>query len=258
MSSEKEQARLKRIEATKALQKKQKRTRLLVIAAGAVGLIVLAVIVAVIATSGKGTGDASNIVGTEETSAMFQGVAQEGLIAGSKDAPVTLVEYVDPQCPYCAMFSTQVLPNIYKDYVKSGKVKVESKPIAFLGPDSNRGAYALVEAAKQGKGPQFLETFYKNQGKENSGYVTDDFLTAVAKSAGVAEPAKIVEAATGHQEEVEAIGANLQAFTDAGFRGTPSWQLIDAKGKTKSFTSQEVNPTDNAAFVKLIDEALAK
>ena len=51
------------------------------------------------------------------------------------------------------------------------------------------GAAALA-AGEQGRGWNFVELFYRNQGVENSGYVTDEFLTAIARGAGVADIAQ--------------------------------------------------------------------
>ena len=57
--------------------------------------------------------------------------------------------------------------------------------MSFIGPDSVRAAKVAAGAKAQGKQWAFLETFYASQGTENSGYVTDDFLTDVAKASGV-------------------------------------------------------------------------
>src|ERR1043165_1075440 len=46
------------------------------------------------------------------------------MVHGSKDAPVTFVEYASMTCPHCAAFQKEVLPLLNKDYVETGKVKV--------------------------------------------------------------------------------------------------------------------------------------
>ena len=50
---------------------------------------------------------------------------------GSKDAPVTIVEYSSFSCPHCATFHNKVLENLENDYIKTGKVKLISRPIPF-------------------------------------------------------------------------------------------------------------------------------
>ena len=98
---------------------------------------------------------------------------------GDPDAPVTVTEYVDLQCPICAEASKQTLPTLINDYVKTGKVKLQARTLSFLGPDSVRAAKVAAGAQEQGRLWAFLETFYASQGTENSGYVTDDFLREV-------------------------------------------------------------------------------
>ena len=46
------------------------------------------------------------------------------MVHGSKDAPITLVEYASMTCPHCAAFQKDVIPKLNKDYVEPGKVKV--------------------------------------------------------------------------------------------------------------------------------------
>jgi protein-disulfide isomerase len=55
---------------------------------------------------------------------------------GNANAPVTVVEWSDYQCPYCKQFEQSTLPQIITDYVNAGKVKVVFKDFAFLGQDS--------------------------------------------------------------------------------------------------------------------------
>ena len=81
--------------------------------------------------------------------------------------------------------ASENLPDLITKYVRTGKVKLQARTLSFLGPDSVRAAKVAAGAAQQGKLWAFLETFYASQGTENSGYVTDDFLTGVANAAGV-------------------------------------------------------------------------
>ena len=104
---------------------------------------------------------------------------------GDPDAPITVTEYVDLQCPVCASAAKETLPTLIDDYVRTGKVKLQARTLSFLGPDSVRAAQVAAGAERQGRLWAFLETFYAAQGPENSGYVTDDFLREVAQAAGV-------------------------------------------------------------------------
>ena len=62
-----------------------------------------------------------------------------------------MVEWIDLQCPYCQQFETQAMPQLIPQYVRDGKLKVETNLIGFLGPDSQRGRLAALAAGKQDK-----------------------------------------------------------------------------------------------------------
>ena len=118
-------------------------------------------------------------------STVVAGVQEHNGVLGDPKAPVTITEYVDLQCPICKEASTTELPTLVDNYVKTGKVKLQLRTLHFIGDDSTTAAKVAAGAQHQGKLWSFLETFYANQGEENSGYVTDDFLKGVAAAAGV-------------------------------------------------------------------------
>ncbi len=113
---------------------------------------------------------------------LFKGIPQNGNILGKSSAPVTMVEFIDLQCPYCAEFETQVMPNLIKRFVRPGIVKVEMQPWAFIGPDSTRGQAAVFAAAKQNAAFNYAELLYLNQQTENTGWLNDNMVTAAARS----------------------------------------------------------------------------
>jgi len=115
-------------------------------------------------------------LGAVEVREMLAGIPQEGIALGEPDAPVTLVEFADLQCPFCRDFALETLPLVVRDYVRTGKVRLEFQALAFLGPDSERAARAVAGAAAQDRLWNLTDLFYFNQGRENSGYATDEFL----------------------------------------------------------------------------------
>jgi protein-disulfide isomerase len=113
---------------------------------------------------------------------LLKGIPQHGNVLGSPNAPVTLVEYIDLQCPACQVFETQAMPKLIVRYVRTGKVKVEARPIAFIGPDSERGRSAALAAGEQNRFFDFSQLLYFNQGVENSGWLNDAMVKAAAAS----------------------------------------------------------------------------
>lgn len=84
-------------------------------------------------------------------SANLPAIGDRDVILGDPNAPVALIEYGDYQCPFCGRFFTESQPQIVKDYVQTGKVKMVYRDIAFLGPDSKVAAQAAECAKDQGK-----------------------------------------------------------------------------------------------------------
>lgn len=72
---------------------------------------------------------------------------------GSKDAPVTMVEFTDYQCPYCQRFHMTLFNEIKKEYIDTGKVRFYSRdlPLDSLHPNAIRAAQAARCAADQGQ-----------------------------------------------------------------------------------------------------------
>src|ERR1035441_4839957 len=71
---------------------------------------------------------------------------------GSKEAPLTIVEFTDYQCPFCQRFHTTAFPELKKNYIDTGKVRFYSRdmPLDFH-PDAMRAAEAARCASDQGQ-----------------------------------------------------------------------------------------------------------
>ncbi len=128
-------------------QRRQASPEVLIAAAGVVALIVVAIVLGFLLTGGNSSssstparGSVTNALpGAAEAQRLFAGIPQNGNVLGSHNAPVTVVQYIDLQCPFCQEFEAQAMPKLLARYVRNGKVKIEARPIAFIGPDSERG-----------------------------------------------------------------------------------------------------------------------
>jgi protein-disulfide isomerase len=112
----------------------------------------------------------------------FAGIPQNGLVLGSAKAPLTMVQYIDLQCPGCRAFETSVAPSIVSEFVRAGKLKIEARPIAFIGPDSIPARQAMIAASKQNRAFNFAQITYANQGTENTGWLNQTFIEHAAAS----------------------------------------------------------------------------
>jgi len=72
---------------------------------------------------------------------------------GSKNAPLTIVEFTDYQCPFCQRFHTMVFGDLKKNYIDTGKVRFYSRdlPLDSLHPNATRAAEAARCASDQGQ-----------------------------------------------------------------------------------------------------------
>lgn len=191
-------------------------------AAGAAFLAVAVVLVLIVVSSGGHGGDAGNIEGRAEVDRLLSGLPQKGMVLGDAKAPVTLIEFGDLQCPVCAGFAKEILPPIIENQVKNGEAKVEFRNLAIIGDESVPAGAAALASGKQGRGWNYLELFYRNQGEERSGYVTGEFMRAVAKAAGVENLAKWDRDRRNLTGEVE---ATTEEATKLGYSGTPSFAI---------------------------------
>jgi protein-disulfide isomerase len=201
-----------------------RRTQMMKLAWAAVFLAIVVVVALIVvnSSSSESGGDASSIEGASEVSRSLQGIPQDEMVLGDPKAPVELVEFGDLQCPVCKGFAEEILPPIIENQVKNGEVKIDFRNFTIIGPQSLDAGAAALAAGEQGRGWNFVELFYKNQGAENSGYADDAFLEAIAEAAGVKDMAKWNEDRTVLRAEVE---ETSQEAEQLGFNGTPSFAL---------------------------------
>jgi protein-disulfide isomerase len=143
---------------------------------------------------------------------------------GEPSAKVKLLEFGDLQCPVCKGYSEEVLPQVIENQVQDGEAKIDFRNFTIIGPQSTPAGAAAIAAGEQGRGWNFVELFYRNQGTEDSGYVTDAFLTAIAKGAGVPDIAKW-NADRKSKRVLGEVAATTAEAEKLGFSGTPSFAL---------------------------------
>jgi len=151
--------------------------------------VALVVAGALIGVSVAGSGSSSKpspatVTGVAATNALFRGIPQSGNVLGNRNAPATLVEFAEPQCPYCGAWARETMPTVVRDYVRTGKLKIVFHGISFIQPtsDSERALGAFAAAGSQARQFQLLDLFYRNQGEEGTGWISDDLLRSLGSS----------------------------------------------------------------------------
>ena len=138
---------------------------------------------------------------------------------------MTLVEYADLQCPYCAEWSHRAFPALVDRYVRQGKVRIVFRGLAFLGPDSDRALRTAVAAGRENRLWNVVEGLYHRQGHENSGWVTEALLDEVAGPRAVA--------ARNAPWVVAEMADSSRAARAAGIAGTPAFQIGKPEGRCR-------------------------
>jgi protein-disulfide isomerase len=219
-AEQKEQARAARLAAEASAARAAGRRRNLLLL-GAVAAVAAVVLVVVIALSQSGGGTGSLTPQTRQVTAQFRGIPQSGSVLGDPKAQFTMVEFVDLQCPFCREYTLNALPTVIRDFVRTGKVKVDLKLLTFIGPDSVPAAKAAAGAAQQDKLWQFADLFYHQQRTENTGYVTQDFLKKIANATPGLNASKALAAAKGRQA-AQTVSADSKLADTLGVSGTPT------------------------------------
>ena len=129
--------------------------------------------------------DLGNIAGAALTN---EQLIDDDIILGDPEAPVTIVEFGDYQCPFCGRFFSQTESQIKKDYVQTGKVKMVYRDFAFLGPESKIAALAAQCAGEQDKYWVFHDRLFEIEvadGVEHNGNLSVSLMKSLAKESGL-------------------------------------------------------------------------
>jgi protein-disulfide isomerase len=256
-----EQARTQR----KALEEAEaagaaRRTRLTQLGV-VVAVIVVAIVVVLIATGGGGSkapkvGSSGAKQTSQEVSTLLGGIAQSGGVLGSSTAPVTLQYFGDLECPICKQFTLGALQPLIQKWVRPGKLRIEYRSLetATREPEVFKTQQvAALAAGKQGKAWNFIELFYREQGEEDTGYVTESYLQGLAQQV----PGLSLSKWTGDRNDAtlaSQVTSDAQAANAAGFTGTPSFMVGKSGGAMSKLEYSSL--TDPSSFDSAIEKLL--
>ena len=165
----------------------------------------------------------------------LSGIPQDGRVLGAPDANVTLIEWADPQCPACRLYTEEFFPTVVDEYVRPGSVNTEFRGFPFIGDDSVKAYRFLLAAGEQDKLWDLQEALYRNQGGENDGWVTDDLIRELAPEIDGLDVDRLFVDAEREDIVAEAEGAEAAAQA-AGIPGTPT--LLIAIGDEEPYDIQ--------------------
>lgn len=171
-------------------------------------------------------------------------------LLGSKDAPITMIEFGDYQCFYCNKFYHDTEPDILKNYINTGKVRMVFKDFTIIGQDSVNAAHAAHCAQEQGKFWEYHDTLYNNWNGENTGWVSSNNLLAFAKQVGL-DQATFNQCMT-DSKYISTVQGSLSNAKDLGLTGTPDFFIMAPDHSiTKIVGAQPFEVFDNLFKSKL-------
>ncbi|MGD0328253.1 MAG: thioredoxin domain-containing protein [Minisyncoccia bacterium] len=149
---------------------------------------------------------------------------------GQANAPVTIAEWSDYQCPFCKQFEITTLPQIVQNYVNEGKVKIVFKDFSFLGPDSTVDAeYArAVWALYPAQFAAWRTALFSQEPQENSLSAADNltFILKVTGSVSGIDVNKVKATVAANQTTYDAvINADKTEAGNFGIQATPSFVI---------------------------------
>ncbi len=164
-------------------------------------------------------------------------------VKGKKDAPVTIVEFTDYQCPFCGRYVKEAYQNIIKDYVDKGKVRyiLRNLPLPFH-KHSEDAAVAAYCAGKQGKYWEMHDKLFANQKEWEGLSDAKDTFIKYGKDLGID-----IKACLDDEAVKKEIGKDLEMARKIGANGTPTF-FINGK--------MLVGAQPFTAFKTMIEEAL--
>jgi protein-disulfide isomerase len=203
----------------------ERRKLLLQIGSAAVFLAIVAVAVLIVVSGSKTDGGDTSLEDVALVKRELRGIPQSGLTLGEETAPVTLVEFGDLQCPVCKSYAEGIVPEVIDSKVRSGEAKIEFRNFTIINHESVTAGAAALAAGQQGRGWNFVELFYRNQGIEASGYVTNEFLTEIARGAGVADLARWNRDRKDQASSLREVRRSSEEAQRLGLTGTPSFAV---------------------------------
>jgi protein-disulfide isomerase len=173
-------------------------------------------------------------------SALLAGIPQEGVTLGKRTAPVTMEVFIDLEDPTSRWWFREDLPAIIDAYVRTGALKLRYHafkrntywPAVFV-----RQQTAALAADAQDKLWNYIDTFFYEQGKELTHYVTESYLESIARQTPGLNLARWdTDSHTGRREEQTT--ADDQVARAIGLHVTPAFRIGKTGERMTIFTGR--------------------
>ncbi len=175
-----------------------------------------------------------------------------GLSLGDSNAPVTIIEFTDFECPFCARFANSTFPVLKSDYIYAGKVRfiIRNFPLSFH-PFANEAANAVLCMQDQGSALAWKYVGILFQKQESGPALDNDVIRSWAKNIPGVRGTTFDACMDAHTHQ-GVITADTTAAARAGIDGTPGFWVLGPNGQAQKIMGAQ--PYDE--FKKVIDAML--
>ena len=173
---------------------------------------------------------------------------------GNPDAPITIIEFSDFQCPFCAKFHETTLPQLEKNYISTGKVNFVYRdfPIQSIHPNAIPAALASECADDQGKFWEMHDMIFKNQRSWQGLSIEQSINTFTEYASEIALNFDEFDSCMSSVKHLEEIRNDLNDGREYGVTGTPGFFVGNEEiGFTKLIGAQPFS-----SFQRVIDGQL--
>ena len=177
-------------------------------------------------------------------------LSQASPVFGSKEAPVTIIEFGDYQCPNCKKWFENTKPDIVTNYLDTGKAKLYFMDLPFLGDDSLPASSATYCAGEQGLYWEYHSHLYSNQRGIDSGWANHSSLQSYAELLELDESAFASCMDSGKYDDPVLL--NLEIGVLSGVEATP-WFVVVGPDQQKQAIK---GPQPFAVFESVIEPML--
>ena len=170
-------------------------------------------------------------------------------VEGDEDAPITIIEFGDYQCPKCKGWFQNEKSKITSNYITKGIAKLYFLDSAWLGDDSIAAAQATYCADDQGKFIEYHSTLYNNQAGIQDGWANMDALKQFAKDLEL--DAEMFNECLDSGIYADRVSHNTEVGSSLGVVGTPYFFIVGPEGDIKKIAGPQPSIVFDAAINSL-------
>lgn len=179
---------------------------------------------------------------------------------GNEDAKVTLIEFSDYECPFCKRHFEDTYPQLKKDYIDTGKVKLVFRdyPLPFHDPMATVEAIAANCAREQGDDAtyfKFHDEIFKQTTSNGTG-LTTDAIYKISDDLGLDTAA--LKSCVENKKYEDEVKKDITEGSTVGVSGTPSFFIGKSTSDGTIKGTILVGAQPYSAFKTIIDQQLGK